>query len=166
MSRVSGTSLTPALLERLSQGDLPARLGIALPFVTVDEAGRPHAMLLSYLELRAYDRTSVGLVIQSQSGSARNLVERHAGTLMIVEPDVVAYVKLRRLDGPTPVARGEEFGLGYFLLDVEEVREDAAADWEGGMRMTHAVTYAPVPTLTEPWARATLEALAEPRATV
>jgi hypothetical protein len=123
-------------------------------------------MLLSYLEIRAYDRTTVGLVIQSRSGSARNLVERHAGTLMIVEPDVVAYVKMRRLDGPMAVTGGEEFGLGYFLLGVDEVREDAAAEWEGGMRMTQAIAYAPVPTQSDPWARATLDALAAPRARV
>ena len=164
MTRLSGTSLSPALVDRLSQRNPESRLGVALPFVTVDQAGRPHAMLLSYLEIRAYDAGSVGLVIQAGSGSARNLVERHAGTLMIVEPDVVAYVKMRNLDGPLPVEGAEDIGLGYFLLAVEEVREDSAADWEGGMAMTHAITYRPVPTLSESWARATLDALAAPRA--
>ena len=164
MTRLSGTSLSPALIDRLSQRNLGSRLGVALPFVTVDQAGRPHAMLLSYLEIRAYDAGSVGLVIQAGSGSARNLVERHAGTLMIVEPDVVAYVKMRCLDGPLPVEGAEDIGLGYFLLAVEEVREDSAADWEGGMAMTQAITYRPVPTLSESWARATLDALAAPRA--
>jgi hypothetical protein len=164
MSRVIGASLPPALVDRLSQRDLESRLGIALPFVTVDEAGRPHAMLLSYLEIRAYDAGSVGLVILAGSGSARNLVERHTGTLMIVEPDVVAYVKMRWLDGPMPVGGADDLGLGYFLLAVEEVREDAAAEWEGGMRMTQAMAYRPVPTLAETWARATLAALAAPRA--
>jgi hypothetical protein len=164
MTRVSGSSLSPDLVDRLSQRALPSRLGVALPFATVDQAGRPHAMLLSYLEIRAYDPGTVGLVIQARSGSARNLVDRHTGTLLIVEPDVVAYVKLRWLDGPLPVPGGEEFGLGYFLLAVEEVLEDSAAAWESGMRMTQAITYRPVPTLTEPWARATLDALSDPRA--
>jgi len=54
--------------------------------------------------------------------------------------------------------------LGYFLLAVEDVLEDAAAEWEGGMRITGALRYEPAPTLAEPWARATLAALAEPRA--
>ena len=40
----------------------------------------------------------------------------------------------------------------------------AAAEWEGGVRITEAIRYAPVPTLAEPWARATLAALAAPRA--
>ena len=74
------------------------------------------------------------------------------------------YVKLRALDGPLPVDGGEAFGLGYFLLEVVYVLEDAVADWEAGMRITGPIRYAPAPTLSEPWARATLAALAAPRA--
>jgi len=47
---------------------------------------------------------------------------------------------------------------------VQEVLEDAAADWEGSMRITGAIRYAPPPALDAPWARATLAALATPRA--
>jgi hypothetical protein len=155
--------LTSALLERFSQREVERRLGIAVPFVTVDGEQRPHPMLLSYLEIRAHDAGSVGLVILARSQTARNLTARQTGTLIVVEPEVTFYVKLRALDGPLPVP-GESFGLGYFLLAVEDVLEDAAAEWEGGMRITGAITYAPAPTLEEPWARATLAALAAPRA--
>lgn len=147
MSRSLGGALPPALLERLSQRELGPRLGFALPFVTLDAAGRPHPMLLSYLEVRA-----------------RNLVERTAGTLLIVEPDAVMYVKTRAVDGPLEVADDPGLGLGYFLLAVEEVLEDAAAEWEGGMRITGAIQYRPTPSLEADWARATLAALASPRA--
>ena len=164
MTRTLGASLTPALVERFSQRALRDRLGLTLPFVTVDRDGRPHPMLLSYLEVRAYDAGTVGLVIGARSRSARNLAERHAGTLLVVEPDAIVYVKLSAVDGPLPVPGGGELELGYFLLAVEEVLEDAAAAWEGGMRITSALRYAPAPTLDEPWARATLAALAEPRA--
>jgi hypothetical protein len=164
MTRRRGRSLTPDLVERLSQRALPDRLGTALPFVTVDADGRPHPMLLSYLELRAYDAVTLGLVIQAASGSARNLVHRRVGTLLIVEPDTIAYVKSRAVDGPLDVVGGEVFGLGYFLLAVEEVLEDSAADWESGMRITEGIGYRPTPSLDEPWARATLAALSEPRA--
>jgi hypothetical protein len=165
VSRSRGPRLPAALLERFSQRDLPRRLGVGLPFVTVDAEGRPHPMLLSYLELRAHDAGSVGLVILERSQSARNLAARGSGTLIVVEPDATTYVKLRALDGPRPVPGGDPFGLGYFLLAVEDVLEDAAAEWEGGMRITGAITYAPAPSLEEPWARATLAALASPRAT-
>jgi hypothetical protein len=164
MPRLIGAALSTALVDRLSQRELEARLGVALPLVTLDAQGRPHPMLVSYLELRAYDARTVGLVIQAESGSARNLVERRAATLIVVEPDAIVYVKLRALDGPLPVEGGEAFGLGYFLLEVEEVLEDSAAAWEGGMRVTETIRYAPGPALAEPWARATRAALAAPRA--
>jgi hypothetical protein len=164
MSRSLGPALTQGLVERLSQRDLARRLGIALPLVTVDADGRPHPMLLSYLEVRAHDEASVGLVILARSRSAANLVERQAGTLLVIEPDATVYVKMRAIDGPLLVAGGGELGLGYFLMDVEEVIEDTAADWEAGMRITHGPSYAPPPTLEESWAKATLAALAERRA--
>ena len=164
MTRRLGSALTPDLVERFSQRDIAQRLGIALPFVTVDADGRPHPMLLSYLELRAYDTGTVGLVIGARTRSAGNLVERGAGTLLVIEPNTTVYVKLRIVDGPLDVADAAGHELGYFLLAVEEVLEDAAADWEGGMGISSGIRYAPVPSLDEPWARATLAALAEPRA--
>ena len=164
MSRSLGARLPDALVERFSQRDVVRRLGVAVPFVTVDAEQRPHPMLLSYLEIRAHDAGSVGLVILARSQSARNLAARGRGTLIVAEPDATFYVKLRALDGPLPVLGGEPFGLGYFLMAVEDVLEDAAAEWEGGMRITGAVTYSPAPSLEEPWARATLAALAAPRA--
>src|SRR5438552_935552 len=143
MTRSLGASLPSRLVERLGQRDPAAHLGVALPFVTVDGNGRPHPMLLSYLEVRAYDARTVGLVIGGRSRSAQNLAERRAGTLLVIEPDATVYVKLRAVDGPLPVDGGGEYGLGYFLLEVEEVLEDAAADWEGGMRITGGVRYPP-----------------------
>jgi hypothetical protein len=164
MTREVGSTLSPALVERLSQRQLAQRLGVGLPFVTLDADGRPHPMLVSYLELRAYDARSLGLVIRADSGSARNLAERAVGTLSIIEPGTVTYVKIRALDGPLPVVGGEAYGLGFFLLEVMQVLEDAAAEWEGGARISSAIRYEPVPDLDEPWARATLAALAAPRA--
>ena len=165
MSRSLGATLPLPLVERLSQRDIARRLGVALPFVTVDQAGRPHAMVLSYLEVRAYSPSTVGLVIQARSSSARNLAARGVGTLLIVEPDAIVYVKMRAVDGPLEVA-DDDVGLGYFLLAVEEVLEDAAGGWESGMRITSAIEYRPQPPLEAPWVRATLAALAAPRARV
>jgi hypothetical protein len=164
MTRTVGSALTPELVERLGQADLERRLGIGLPFVTQDVEGRPHPMLVSYLELRAYDTRTLGLVIQARSSSARNLADRGVGTLSIIEPDAVVYVKIRALDGPLPVVDGDPFGLGFFLLEVEQVLQDAAAAWEAGTRITAPIRYEPAPSLAEPWARATLAALAAPRA--
>lgn len=162
MTRSLGSTLTAELVERFSQRDLPRRLGVGLPFVTVDPDGRPHPMLLSYLEVRTHGPAHMGLVILARSRSARNLVERHVGTLLVIEPGATVYVKMRALDGPLPVEGGGDWGLGFFLMEVEDVLDDAAADWETGMRITEGVRYAPAPTLEEPWAKATLAALARP----
>ena len=162
MSRIVSRTLPAALQERLAQHDLASRLGAALPFVTVDAEGRPHPMMISYLELRAYDASTAGLVIHAGSGSARNLAARDAATLIIAEPDVVAYVKLRRIDGPLPVT--EDPRLAYFLLAVEEVREDAASAEEAGARIVAGPRFAPVVPLDSAWARVTLAAVARPRA--
>jgi hypothetical protein len=164
MTRSRGGSLSPALIERLSQRDVARRLGAALPLVTVDGQGHPHPMVVSYLEVRAYDSGTLGLVIHARSGSARNLRERHVATLLVIEPDVTVYVKTRAVDGPLDVPGGEGMGLGYFLLQVEEVVEDTPAGWEAGMKITSGLRYAPPPSLDEPWARVTLAALAAPRA--
>lgn len=163
MTRSLGAGLPPALLARLSQRDLERRRSTALPFATVDAAGRPHPMLLSYAELRAYDAGTVGLVIEAGSRSARNLRERGAGTLLVIEPDAVVYVKMRAVDGPLPVAGGEAWGLGYFLLGVEEVLEDVGARGEDAARISRSLAYEPVPAPDDPRVRATLAALATPR---
>jgi hypothetical protein len=165
VSRSLGAVLPAALVDRLSQRELGRHLGIGLPFITIDQAGRPHAMVVSYLEVRAHSPSTLGLVIQAGSTSARNLAARGAGTLLIVEPDAVFYVKTRAVDGPLEVG-DDEFGLGYFLLAVEEVLEDTAGAWESGVLITNAIEYRPIPALDAPWERATLAALATPRARV
>jgi hypothetical protein len=167
VSKLVGHALTTDLLARLSQRDLAHYLGAALPLVTLDADGRPHPMLISYLEIRAYDAGSVGLAIQAGSDSARNLGARNVATLVIVDADIVAYVKLRRLDGPLAVAESHspgDAGLAYFMLAVEEVREDTATEEEAGARIVAGPRYAPVPALDSVWARITLAAVATPRA--
>src|SRR5258705_13895550 len=120
MTRSLGRSLSQPLVERFAQRDLARRLGAALPFVTIDADGRPPPMLLSYLEVRAYDTGTVGLVIGARTRSAANLVERGTGTLLVIEEDVTVYVKLRTVDGPLEVAGASGYELGYFLLAVDE----------------------------------------------
>ena len=64
-------------------------------------------------------------------------------------------------------ARAEEDQVAddyAFEVDCANVLEDAAAEWESGMAITSPIEYRPAPTLAEPWARATLAALAGPRA--
>ena len=160
MPRSLGSALPPDLLSVLSQADLPSHLGKGIPLVTVDVEGRPHPMLLSYLEVRALDPRVIRIAIGVESRSARNLAERKTGTFLIVEPTRTVYLKTRVRSGPSPVPGLP--ALGLFDLAVEDIQEDAPAAWEGGMRITSGITYAPAPSLAEPWAKATLLALANP----
>jgi len=154
MSRSLGAALPSDLQKRLSQQDLPRLLGRALPLLTVDDRGRPHPMLCSYLELLAVSATVIRVAVGGRSSARRNLETRGVATLLIVEPDVTMYVKCRA--SGAPMLSGK---LARFDLVVEEVLEDAAAEGEEGARITGGLTYAPVPALDSEWARAVLAAL-------
>ena len=154
MSRSLGAALPPAFVRRLSQQDLPRLLGRALPLLTLDDQGRPHPMLCSYLELLAVGPGVVRLAIASRSSARRNLEARGAATLIMAEPDVTLYVKCRASAPPLVAAE-----LTRFELAVEDVLEDAAQDYEQGARITSGLAYAPVPALDSEWARATLSVL-------
>jgi Pyridoxamine 5'-phosphate oxidase len=161
MSTSHGSRLPAALLARLSQRDLPEHLGKGLPLVTIDAQGRPHPMLLSYLEVRAVDAGSLAVVIGAGGQSARNLAERGRASLLLIEPGMTFYVKASVVDGPLEVE--DQPGLALFLLAVEEVLEDRATGREAGTQIVSGIRYAPPPVLHEPWAHATRAALAAPR---
>lgn len=154
MSRSLGPALPPPLLSLLSQSDLASRLGRGLPFVTLAADGTLHPMLTSYLEWLAVDARTLRLAIAAQGRSARNLEARGAGTLLLVEPGRTVYIKCRAAGAPLPAG-----GLARFSLAVEDVLEDSATEEEGDVRITGGITYAPAPSLAEPWAQAVLAAL-------
>ena len=156
MSRSLGPGLPPGLLARLSQTDLPSRLGRGLPFVTLAADGTLHPMLCSYLEWLAVDARTLRLVLAAASRSARNLEERGVGSLLLVEPALTMYIKCRAMGAPR--RRGE---LARFSLTVEDVLEDAPTEAEGDVRITGGITYAPAPALEEEWVKAVLTALRE-----
>jgi flavin reductase (DIM6/NTAB) family NADH-FMN oxidoreductase RutF len=154
VSRSLGAALPPGLLAALSQADLPSRLGRALPLVTVGADGAPHPMLTSYLEWLALDARTLRLVIGAGSRSARNLAERGVGTLLVVEPGLVVYVKCRAAGAPLRV--GE---LARFTLAVEDVLADAPTEAEGAVAITSGIVYGPVPSLGEAWVGVVMGAL-------
>jgi flavin reductase (DIM6/NTAB) family NADH-FMN oxidoreductase RutF len=154
VSRSLGAALPDDLRQALSQADLAARLGRALPLLTVDGRGHPHPMLCTYVEVLAVSAETLRVVIGAHSGSARNLEERGAATLLIVEPEQTVYVKCRAIGAPLVAG-----ALARFSLRVEDVLEDSAMEWEGAARITSGIVYAPVPSLDAPEVRATLELL-------
>ena len=154
MSRSLGPGLPPGLVARFAQTDLPSLLGRGLPFLTLAADGTLHPMLCSYLEWLAVDARTLRLAIGAQSRSARNLEERGVGTLLLIEPALTIYIKCRAMGAP--LRRGE---LARFSLAIEDVLEDAPTAEEGDVRITGGITYAPAPSLEEPWVTALLAAL-------
>jgi hypothetical protein len=154
MSRSLGPGLPPGLLTRFSQTALPSQLGRGLPFLTLAADGTLHPMLCSYLEWLAVDARTLRLAIAAPSRSARNLEERGVGTLLLVEPTLTIYIKCRAMGAPLRLG-----DLARFSLAVEDVLEDAPTAEEGDVRITGGITYAPAPSLEEPWAKAVLAAL-------
>jgi hypothetical protein len=153
VARSVGSALPPDLLGALSQSDLPSRLHRAIPLVTLDAENRPHPMLCSYLEVLAVDPATIRVAIAA-GRSARNLEERRAATLIVVDPERTVYVKCRAVGAPLAVGT-----LERFVLKVEEVLEDAADPSEGPVRITSGITYAPAPALDDPRVTPTIEAL-------
>jgi hypothetical protein len=154
MSQSLGPRLPDDVQRALSQADLPAKLGRALPLLTVDADGRPHPMLCTYIEIVAERADRLRLVIGAASGTAKNLAARGAATLLIVEPERVLYVKARAIGAP--LVSG---ALARFTLAVEDVLEDSALAWEGGVRITSGIAYAPPLPLDTPEIAATLALL-------
>ena len=111
-------------------------------------------MLCSHLEILAMDPATIRVAIAAKGRSARNLAERQAATLIIVEPERTVYVKCRAAGPPLTVGT-----LKRFVLTVEEVLEDTADPSEGAVRITAGITYGPPPPLDDPRVQATLAAL-------
>jgi flavin reductase (DIM6/NTAB) family NADH-FMN oxidoreductase RutF len=154
MSRSLGASLPDDLRHALSQSDLAGRLGRGLPLLTLDSDGRPHPMLCTYTEVLAISAEALRVVTGATSGSARNLAERRLATLLIIEPERVAYVKCRATGAPLMAG-----ALARFTLKVKDVLEDDALAWEGGARITSGIVYAPAPSLDTPEIQAALALL-------
>ncbi len=154
MARSLGAALPLDLLRAFSQSDLPSRRDRAFPLVTLDAETRPHPMLCSSLEVLAVDPRTIRVAIAATGRSARNLEERKLATLIVVEPERTVYVKCRAAGAPLIVG-----GLKRFVLNVEEVQEDAADPSEGPVRITSGITYGPAPSLDDPRVRFTLDAL-------
>jgi hypothetical protein len=100
------------------------------------------------------DPATIRVAIAAKGRSARNLAERQAATLIVVEPERTVYVKCRAAGAPLTVG-----ALERFVLKVEDVLEDAADPSEGPVRITSGITYGPPPSLDEPRVRFTLDAL-------
>lgn len=97
----------------------PDRDEQAFPFVTVDENGFPHVMLLCTAELLATpDRTALLVALASRTARA-NLARNRMATLIAADGIAAHYTKLRVLDTE------EHDGFAVFTCHVVEYKRDS-----------------------------------------
>jgi hypothetical protein len=140
MSRHAGDRFDERLYRRLSGEDLAARAGEAILIATTDTDGRPHPALLSYGEVVALSPTVLRLAVRGASTTARNLIDRGALTLCLIDPDGATYVKAHARPLPPEVSL-EAQGLAAFEAHVEEVLVDAPTASEAA-RLATGITFA------------------------
>ena len=124
VSRHTGDRFDERLYHRLSGEDLAARAGEAILVATTDTQGRPHPALLAYGEIVALSPTVLRLAVRGDSATARNLEDRGALTLCLIDADGAAYVKARARP-LSSAASLEAQGLVAFEAHVEDVLVDA-----------------------------------------
>lgn len=164
MSRYVGTALPPALAERLGGSDLARHASVAIPIATVDEQGWPHLALLSYSEVIAVSPASLALAIGASSTTAENLRRAGRVTVVIVDTDLVQYVKGSARE-VTPSLDATPWNA-LFEVAVQAVFEDAADPRrEGGARVLGGITFAADPAWSASRAALLAELLARGRDT-
>jgi hypothetical protein len=144
MSRYVGAALPPGLVERLGGSNLARHASLAIPIATVDEQGWPHLALLSYSEVIAASSSSLALAVGASSTTADNLRRRGRVTVIVVDADLVQYVKGSAREVAASLEATPWNAL--FEVAVQAVFEDAAdARREGGARVLGGITFAADP---------------------
>lgn len=128
MSRRIGPPMDAALRALLSGDGAARHHGEAILVATADGRGRPHPALLTPAEVAATGPDRLRLAVGERSATARNLAERGAVTLALVEGGRVLYVKART-EGRIERA-GLPAGLAVFAARVEDVLVDEPAPGE------------------------------------
>ena len=93
MARSRTKALTDDLYLRLNGSEIESVAALAIVVCTVDAEGWPHPAMLSYFEVAAADRQNVRLAIYNDSRTCANMRERGKATLVVVDKDLVCYIR-------------------------------------------------------------------------
>jgi hypothetical protein len=141
MSLSIGRLLDERLLALLGAEDLGALMGHAIAIATLDGEGRPHPALLSFGEVRAFDRSTLRIATWDDTRTTENLRSRGAITLFVVEAGFVAYLKGRAEEMARPRAVP---GLARFGVQIEDILVDEVDETqEQGARVTSGIRFEP-----------------------
>jgi hypothetical protein len=139
VSKLVGAELPERAYRALCGDDLSSKLGKVIPVVTIDSGGWPHPAMLSYGEIVAKDPKNIRLAVFHKGATIENMKRTGAVTLLLVDAELAYYVK-----GKTQVVKPslESFPWNVALnMEVREVLEDAAGDWEPDAHLTSGMSF-------------------------
>lgn len=140
MSKSLGSELNDDLFQRLSGENLETFAEKVILIATVDNGGRPHPAMLSYLEVVARDRGNIRLATYKDSSTTENMRRNGKATISIIDKRVAYYVKgnVVELKQEMLCARHNS----KLNLRVEAVLADEAdEEFEPGAYVSSGVTY-------------------------
>jgi len=140
MSKVLGNSLNDDLSRRLNGEHLEKYAEKVILLTTVDEQGRPHSAMLSYLEVVASDDRNIRMATYKDSSTTANMRRNGKATISIIDERVAYYIKGSVSElSKEMVCAPQNSKLN---LRIEEVRADAAnGEFEPGAYVSSGVTY-------------------------
>jgi hypothetical protein len=142
MARHRTGELTEELYRRLSGDEIESLAALALVVCTVDAEGWPHPAMLSYFEVAAEDRQNVRLAIYNDSRTCANMRERGRATLIIVDQNLVCYIR-GAVSEVVPAMAAAPFNAMLNLRVDEVTFDEPPPDLEPGAFVTSGITYRP-----------------------
>ena len=142
MPKLHADMLTGDLYRRLCGVDVGSLASHAILLCTTDADGQPHPAMLSYFEVAAPDRHNLRLAVYNDSRTYANLRERGKATLIVVDVDLVCYIR-GTVDAVVRTMREAPYNA-KLNLRIDQVEFDAASpELEPGAEVTSGITYGP-----------------------
>jgi hypothetical protein len=142
MPKLHADMLTGDLYRRLCGVDVGSLASHAILLCTPDADGQPHPAMLSYFEVAAPDRHNLRLAVYNDSRTYANLRERGKATLIVVDVDLVCYIR-GTVDAVVPAMREAPYNAKLNLRVDQVVFDAASPELEPGADVTSGITYSP-----------------------
>src|SRR5713101_7051141 len=140
MSKSLGSELNDDMFLRLRGEKEVAFAEKVILIATVDDGGRPHPAMLSYLEVVARDRSNIRLATYKESSTTENMRRNGKATISIIDERVACYIKGKVVE----LKRGMSCARhnSKMNLHVEEVlADDVNEEFEPGAYVSSGVMY-------------------------
>ena len=139
MSTSVGKDVPDQVVVMLGGEQADEQVGKVILLLTVDEQGFPHAAQLSPGEILIRDKSFVRLAVFKGGRTLRNIADRSALALVIIEPELSCYIKGRGSVSDATISRGSTQPFEAVRVDVAV--EDVLLDSEAGAAITTGTRY-------------------------